>query len=862
MLLKAKKNKQPAIVDNQINGYPVVRFDGQVGSAGDRLLFVSGILNGLTEGEIFTVLKAASALPSGDKGLWYLGNISKYPLADGTIEDGFGSDESRSATTVLNIEEYNVYNISSKTGEWISRINNTVLVESSTNSVDWKNSPKIGRSSTFSFAGDFAEILLFDRELTISERDDILTYLGNKYAISVTGTASSDTDFDGLPDSWELEYFGNLDQRVNDDPDGDGLSNIDEYIAGTNPAETVSYNPPPGMFLWLMADTGIVEGASEELVAIWEDQSGNSNNASQSSANRQPAVVTSQANEYPVVRFDGLRGSGGDRLELKSGLFYGHSEGEIFAVIKATSALPSNDKGLWMTGSSGNSSYPLTDGTISDNYGSDTVRNALPMYDIAEYHVYSVSSKAEEWISRINSTVLVESTTNTVDWKKGPKIGRSSGSSFDGDFAEILMFDRVLSAQERDDVLTYLASKYNISIDTNEDTDGDKLRDSWEVQFYGDLSEDGTGDSDGDGIFNIDEFNGGTDPTEFYNGVIPALNIVSGNNQTSELDTYLISPLVVSVSDASGDPLINAPVEFSVTSGGAQVAEDTQGTQLGTTLNVRTNIQGEASAYVLLEINESENIQINSTVSTVTQSPTVVFNANITANDSSDIILPGAVNTIGNAVVHAIIDGTKGEPKTLFMSGLGQVDIDVPRDSGTMITFYSFTFRPSVSENPEEQTQLNVAGALIDYSFYENIEDIASGNMTAVNGASEFEWIDSGIFYGLEDHGESKVSLNLTLRLDNEQGVWDLYFQDKLWMTDMEYIQGAESINIIMGSEQVSTLAELLVTKSNPLFEDINKDGLPDSFEIEQGFTPTTNNRNALLPGGEMTLLEFYLSKM
>src|SRR5262249_19653115 len=34
-----------------------------------------------------------------------------------------------------------------------------------------------------------------------------------------------DSDGDGLPDWWEVQYFGNLTQTTNGDPDADGLSN-------------------------------------------------------------------------------------------------------------------------------------------------------------------------------------------------------------------------------------------------------------------------------------------------------------------------------------------------------------------------------------------------------------------------------------------------------------------------------------------------------------------------------------------------------------------------------------------------------------------------------------------------------------
>jgi hypothetical protein len=44
-----------------------------------------------------------------------------------------------------------------------------------------------------------------------------------------------DTDGDGLPDLWEYRYFYSLDQTAAGDPDGDGNSNLEEYLNGTNP---------------------------------------------------------------------------------------------------------------------------------------------------------------------------------------------------------------------------------------------------------------------------------------------------------------------------------------------------------------------------------------------------------------------------------------------------------------------------------------------------------------------------------------------------------------------------------------------------------------------------------------------------
>jgi hypothetical protein len=45
-----------------------------------------------------------------------------------------------------------------------------------------------------------------------------------------------DSDFDLLPDIWEDRFFGsNLAADPDQDTDGDGLTNLQEYQAGSNP---------------------------------------------------------------------------------------------------------------------------------------------------------------------------------------------------------------------------------------------------------------------------------------------------------------------------------------------------------------------------------------------------------------------------------------------------------------------------------------------------------------------------------------------------------------------------------------------------------------------------------------------------
>ncbi|MEM7395218.1 MAG: proprotein convertase P-domain-containing protein [Verrucomicrobiota bacterium] len=55
-----------------------------------------------------------------------------------------------------------------------------------------------------------------------------------------SGPPNDDTDADGLPDAWELQYFGNLSAGPDDDPDNDGHSNLEEFMADTDPGNSAS----------------------------------------------------------------------------------------------------------------------------------------------------------------------------------------------------------------------------------------------------------------------------------------------------------------------------------------------------------------------------------------------------------------------------------------------------------------------------------------------------------------------------------------------------------------------------------------------------------------------------------------------
>ncbi len=54
------------------------------------------------------------------------------------------------------------------------------------------------------------------------------------------GAVVGDSDHDKLPDDWETTHFGNLDQTAIGDYEGDGTSNLAEYLLGLNPKDGAS----------------------------------------------------------------------------------------------------------------------------------------------------------------------------------------------------------------------------------------------------------------------------------------------------------------------------------------------------------------------------------------------------------------------------------------------------------------------------------------------------------------------------------------------------------------------------------------------------------------------------------------------
>ena len=84
-------------------------------------------------------------------------------------------------------------------------------------------------------------------------------------AVITIYSVSSDSDNDGMPDNWEMQYFGTLDRDGSGDFDGDGIADLDEYLNGTDPA---SSNAPSIPAIVSPQDTSEVTGQQPDLVIV------------------------------------------------------------------------------------------------------------------------------------------------------------------------------------------------------------------------------------------------------------------------------------------------------------------------------------------------------------------------------------------------------------------------------------------------------------------------------------------------------------------------------------------------------------------------------------------------------------------
>ncbi|MCF6239028.1 MAG: hypothetical protein L3J79_09535, partial [Candidatus Marinimicrobia bacterium] len=346
---------------------------------------------------------------------------------------------------------------------------------------------------------------------------------GDEVNVYSTDPTSSDTDTDSLLDGWEVQYgldplvggFFSDDGRFGD-PDDDGLANVTEQSAGTDPnnADTDGDGLPDN---WerdysdpLVADTDTsLDADGDGLDTLAESIAGSDPNNVDTDGDGLSDGDEVNIHGTDPTKADSDNDGLPDGWEVDNGLD---------PVDAADAVLDVDNDGL-------NSLQEYTAGTDPDN--SDTDADGL----------------SDAWEVMYGDPLLADADTaldadaDGLDTLAESNAGTDpNNADTDGD-----------GESDGDEVNVYFTDPTDPFSDGVSDTDQDGLVDAWEIQYFGSMAAtiDAQADLDSDGLNNLEESNAGTDPNNSDTDadglpdaweVANALNPIAAGDATDDAD--------------------------------------------------------------------------------------------------------------------------------------------------------------------------------------------------------------------------------------------------------------------------------------------------------------------------------------
>ncbi|MCF7732773.1 MAG: hypothetical protein K9N23_13875, partial [Akkermansiaceae bacterium] len=225
-----------------------------------------------------------------------------------------------------------------------------------------------------------------------------------------------------------------------------------------------------GLVVWLKADAveaGDPAQVDGTTLLQWNDSSGNGNNAANANAGDRPEYVAAALNGLPVIRFAQDNDDNGDRLFLGDLSASFPTAGSMFAV-----TTPNNDGRYNIFDNRTNDSRWVANTWTESQVGAfrggrtNFGTNPYSSWPQSGAHVYALESSSSAYTVVIDGTQI--GTTGGdynngagQDWVIANRPG--GGQPLNGDIAEFVLFDRILSPEEASQVGQYLANKYGLS---------------------------------------------------------------------------------------------------------------------------------------------------------------------------------------------------------------------------------------------------------------------------------------------------------------------------------------------------------------------------------------------------------------
>jgi phage gp36-like protein len=324
-----------------------------------------------------------------------------------------------------------------------------------------------------------AEVIVYDRALNDAERQEVESYLAGRYTLYETRVATPVID----PPSQLVSANVNVSMAVStsgaeirytlDGSEPAASSPLYSTVLSIAPGTTIKARAfksgrlesavaqtvytavatvpvaTSGLQMWLRADAGVTINEAG-AVERWEDLSGHGNHFLQSTAYQQPMLQAAGLGNQAAIRFDGVD----DGLWGVETMNIGRPS-TVFVVYEELS-----EGGYVLQNSVGGQWWVRSDGFYSDGW----VRQASPVYN---QEVVAVMTNSPTGTTvHVNGSNWTENTALTTPDPGRLALGGGNGRNYDPFnclVAELIVYDRALSDTERQEVETYLTSRYALT---------------------------------------------------------------------------------------------------------------------------------------------------------------------------------------------------------------------------------------------------------------------------------------------------------------------------------------------------------------------------------------------------------------
>jgi hypothetical protein len=230
--------------------------------------------------------------------------------------------------------------------------------------------------------------------------------------------------------------------------------------------------PTSGLKLWLKADVGITKDGSN-YVSAWADQSGGGLNATQSTSGIKPVYTASVISGKPVVRFDG------------SNDYLSFGPLTVNGLTQMTMVLVSSNRADQSGGSNGDYNVALIldeTGNWGKVYLGPFQKTVSTRYGTGQASNFNIYTRPSSIGTGFSTSISVKNGTTEYLYVNGTSVGTYTGklstiantsstgwlgrggnnTYFNGDVAEVLIYNRALTDPERQSVQAYLSGKYGL----------------------------------------------------------------------------------------------------------------------------------------------------------------------------------------------------------------------------------------------------------------------------------------------------------------------------------------------------------------------------------------------------------------